>query len=1067
MARSFNKINGVDDLVLLEAVTEEAIVENLRVRFKRDLIYTYIGNVLLSVNPFRLIKGSVGPGVISSYTGRKLYELAPHVYALAEDTYRAMMSTHDNQCVLISGESGAGKTEAAKIFMSFITAVSGSAQDGDHLKEQLLQSNPVLEAFGNAKTVRNDNSSRFGKYMRLSFDFQGVPVGGDIQNYLLEKPRVVKPGQGERNFHIFYFLCTSNIGQELLNGGNPKDFAYLNNGADSTVRGLNDTKEFNIVEESVRQIGLANDTVQSMWELCAAILWLGNATFGGGSRKGAAKHSRTKSTSSLDAGASKDALENAAKLLGIDSAALAKALTHRTVKAGMETMVKPLDSNEAMYTRDAFSKALYSRNFNTLVAEINRNIRGEGNLEIGILDIYGFEIFENNSFEQLCINFCNEKLQQVFIQLTLKSEQDEYAAEGIEWTPVDFFNNKIVCDLIEKRNPAGILAYLDEESIYPNGSDDTLMKKFKKNLSKHKHFDVPNNKVRSSKTDCIFVIKHFAGEVSYNVEGFLEKNRDTLFRDLVEAAGSSSNQYVRDLFPEAAKAASKKRPPTAGSQFKVSMTNLVKALMACSPHYIRCIKPNDEKRSGTYNVKRVEHQVKYLGLLENVKVKRAGFSFRQTYPDFVRRYKMLGGDATWPTSERYDDKRDTTTILQAVGIAPDEFQYGRTKIFLRKPMTLFLLEEQRERKLHDIANIINSCYRAWKARKFFLDLKELSMSLFGGQKRRRGSIHLYFLGDYINCKKEKKIQTVLHKFNEKKILFADVVEKIDTKWRHEQRLLVCTEGALYNFDVKKMKLQRRMPLETVECVSLSTFADNYFVVKLTYPYDKRGDYLMKSLRKAEIVTALKNALDDKGKELKLVFNDTLEWKRKKNKSSKAIFIEDSSIKNNECVEQGNRKTAVLTIKVGVGMCSKAPLQLSSKMYGGSSFKSNSKLRTSNVGTKSATSITKRASGNTSKQQSETKTSFSSYKEKKKTAKKTAPPAIPSRKSAAPPPVPSRKEQVTAMFDYDANDSDELTIKEGDTLTVVTRKEPDAPDGWVKCKFRGKVGLVPENYVQKV
>ena len=292
--RKFNKAFGVDDLVLLEQVTEAAIVDNLQKRYKKDLIYTYIGNVLLSVNPFRLIPGMYSPQIIQKYTGRKLYELAPHVYALAEDTYRTMMATHDNQCVLISGESGAGKTEAAKTLMSFITAVSGSGtgNDGEHLKEQLLKSNPVLEAFGNAKTVRNDNSSRFGKYMKLSFDYTGVPVGGDIQNYLLEKPRVVQPGQGERNFHIFYFLCTSSIGNQLLNGCSPKDFTYLNNGADSTVKGMNDKKEFQIVEQATQDIGLSNDTINSMWELMSAILWLGNATFGGDSSGGGSGGSR-------------------------------------------------------------------------------------------------------------------------------------------------------------------------------------------------------------------------------------------------------------------------------------------------------------------------------------------------------------------------------------------------------------------------------------------------------------------------------------------------------------------------------------------------------------------------------------------------------------------------------------------------------------------------------------------------------------------------------------------------------------------------------------------------------
>jgi myosin-1 len=417
---------------------------------------------------------------------------------------------------------------------------------------------------------------------------------------------------------------------------------------------MNDAKEFQIVEEATRDIGLDEDTVTSMWELMSAILWLGNTTFGGTSSGSSKKnHSRSKSVTAKLDDSSYDALNNAASLLGIDSNVLIHALTNRTVVAGMETMVKPLNSDEAIYTRDALAKALYSKNFSQLVKEINRNINGNGELEIGILDIYGFEIFETNSFEQLCINFCNEKLQQVFIQLTLKSEQDEYKSEGIEWTPVKFFNNKIVCDLVEKKNPAGILAYLDEESIYPNGSDDSLMSKFKKNLTKHKHFEVANDKVRSSTTDRIFVIKHFAGNVNYCVDGFLEKNRDTLFRDLIDSCGSSKKKYVQNLFPESLKSSSKKRPPTAGNQFKKSMSDLVKTLMACTPHYIRCIKPNDMKKSSVYNDERVKHQVKYLGLLENVKVKRAGFAFRTTYIDFVKRYKMLG------QLKNYEEKKKT------------------------------------------------------------------------------------------------------------------------------------------------------------------------------------------------------------------------------------------------------------------------------------------------------------------------------------------------------------------------------------------------------------------------
>ena len=474
------------------------------------------------------------------------------------------------------------------------------------------------------------------------------------------------------------------------------------------------------------------------------------------------------------------------------------------------------------------------------------------------------------------------------------------------------------------------------------------------------------------------------------------------------------------------------------------------------------------------HTERVTHQVKYLGLLENVKVKRAGFSFRQTYSEFVRRYKMLGGTTTWPKSERNDDKSDTTTILQTAGVMVDEFQYGRSKIFLRQPMTLFLLEEQRDRKLHDIANLIHSCYRSWKARKYFLKLKELSMSLFGGQKRRRGSIHLYFVGDYVQATNNVPVQKVLHQFHEKKILFADYVEKIDTKFRHSQRLLVCTEHALYNFDctstgmfskTKTYKLQRRMPLESIQSISLSTFADHYFVVCLEYPGDGRGDYLMQSSRKAEIVTCLKNALDVKKKTLQLTFNNELEWKRKKNKMGKAVFQEDTNIPETECMENGNRKTSTLTIQVGAGMCSRAPIQLDTS-YRASSSKSNT--------TTSRSTLNNSSSRATTSTKSSTKSSFSRGGESKRqnSGKKAVPstktpPSVPSRsKKAAPPPVPSRKEMVKALFDYEGVDSDELSMTTGMRLTVISRKEPDAPEGWVKCSYGGKEGLVPANYVGK-
>jgi myosin-1 len=596
-----------------------------------------------------------GVSKIRKYCGRHKYELQPHVYAVAEEMYRNMLSTHLAQCVLVSGESGAGKTENAKKILSYISAVSSSADDGDRLKEQLLKSNPVLEAFGNATTVRNNNSSRFGKYMEIQFTLAGAPVGGRVTNYLLEKPRVVSPGEGERNFHIFYQLCAGvqhpDAGARLAGlgiEGGTGDFQYLGLSTDTQIKGMSDSDEFLEMKDAMADIGLSPDDVDAMFSLTAAVLHLGNVAFLKPKGGGSGKDVRT----AIAGGPGMAALEKAASLLGIEGAQalLGKALINRTVQAGMDTMVKPLNREEALYTRDAFAKALYSRNFSMLVQHINAQIQAPGDgdhlLKIGILDIYGFEIFETNSFEQLCINYCNEKLQQLFIELTLKAEQDEYKAEGIEWTPVKFFNNKIVCDLIEAKRPAGIIAFLDEESIFPSASDASLLNKLKKNLAKHKHFDFKTQDKKHSGND--FIVKHYAGDVTYSINGFLEKNRDTLFRDLIDAAGASTSSYVRSLFPEAQMSASKKRPPTAATQFKKSMLDLIKTLMKCEPHYIRCIKPNDDKRAGKYDVDRVLHQAQYLGLLENVKVRRAGFAFRQTFEQFVKRYKMLCPQ-TWPS----------------------------------------------------------------------------------------------------------------------------------------------------------------------------------------------------------------------------------------------------------------------------------------------------------------------------------------------------------------------------------------------------------------------------------
>lgn len=574
---------GVGDMVLLEPLNEEAFIDNLKKRFDHSEIYTYIGSVVISVNPYRSLP-IFTPDKVEEYRNRNFYELSPHIYALSDEAYRSLRDQDKDQCILITGESGAGKTEASKLVMSYVAAVCGKGTEVNQVKEQLLQSNPVLEAFGNAKTVRNDNSSRFGKYMDIEFDFKGDPLGGVISNYLLEKSRVVRQPRNERNFHIFYQMLS---------------------------------------------------------------------------------------------GASDDLL------------------------------------NKLKLDRD-FSKYSY---LSLDSAKVN-----------GIDDASNFKTVRENSFEQFIINYCNEKLQQIFIELTLKEEQEEYIREGIEWTHIEYFNNAIICDLIEN-NQNGILAMLDEECLRPGTvTDDTFLEKLNQICATHQHFESRMSKSSRFLNDTslphsCFRIQHYAGKVMYEVEGFVDKNNDLLYRDLSQAMWKANHGLIKDMFPEGNPAKiNLKRPPTAGSQFKASVSTLMKNLQTKNPNYIRCIKPNDKKAAHIFNDALVRHQVSYLGLLENVRVRRAGYAFRQPYDPCLERYKMLCKQ-TWP-HWKGPARVGVEVLLNDLEIPKEEFSFGRSKIFIRNPRTLFKLEELRKERLEDLATLIQKIYRGWKCRTRFLLMKK-------------------------------------------------------------------------------------------------------------------------------------------------------------------------------------------------------------------------------------------------------------------------------------------------------------------------------------------------------
>uniref|UniRef100_A0A8C6WZ32 Unconventional myosin-Ib n=1 Tax=Neogobius melanostomus TaxID=47308 RepID=A0A8C6WZ32_9GOBI len=714
---------GVGDMVLLEPLSEDSFIDNLRKRFDHNEIYTYIGSVVISINPYRSLP-IYTPDKVEEYRNRNFYELSPHIYALADEAYRSLRDQDKDQCILITGESGAGKTEASKLVMSYVAAVCGKGQEVNKVKEQLLQSNPVLEAFGNAKTVRNDNSSRFGKYMDIEFDFKGDPLGGVISNYLLEKSRVVKQPRGERNFHVFYQLLSGASDDTLKKLKLERDFSKYNYlSLDSAaVNGLDDAANFRTVRNAMQIVGFMEDEMQSVLELVAAVLKLGNIEFKPESRCNGTDESRVKD---------KNDLKEMCELLGIEQSVLERAFSYRTVEAKMEKVSTTLNVSQAYYARDALAKNLYSRLFSWLVTRINESIKAQAKTRhkvMGVLDIYGFEIFEDNSFEQFIINYCNEKLQQIFIELTLREEQEEYVREGIEWTNIEYFNNAVICDLIEN-NQNGILAMLDEECLRPGTvTDETFLDKLNTVCAEHQHFESRLSKNSKFLTDhslphnC-FRIQHYAGKVLYRVEGFMDKNNDLLYRDLSQAMYKANHSLIKQLFPEGNPAkVNLKRPPTAGFQFRASVGTLMKT----------CIQSPRQKSLPHFHrlfwsvIKRVP------GLMET-EGERAGYAFRQTYEPCLERYKMLC-KRTWP-HWRGPAREGVEVLMTDLQVPPEEFSYGRSKIFIRNPRTLFFLEERRKQCLEDLATLIQKIYRGWKCRTHFLLLKQSQITVSAWYRR--------------------------------------------------------------------------------------------------------------------------------------------------------------------------------------------------------------------------------------------------------------------------------------------------------------------------------------------
>ncbi|KAG0602597.1 hypothetical protein M758_10G025900 [Ceratodon purpureus] len=688
-------LEGVDDLTKLSYLNEASVLHDLEYRYVRDQIYTRAGPVLIAVNPFKKVP-IYGEENVQAYKNRTPESSHPHVYMTADSAFGAMMKEGINQSIIISGESGAGKTETAKIAMQYLAALGG----GGGVEDEILQTNPILEAFGNAKTSRNDNSSRFGKLIDIHFDETGKICGANIQTYLLEKSRVVQQAQGERSYHVFYQLCAGadESLRDRLKLRSAKEYRYLNQSNCMSIDNVDDAKQFQSLRNAMNVVQICEEDQEEAFELLSAILWLGNITF------------RVVENENHVVVEDNEAVEVAAALLHCKASKLVTALSSRRMRVGGDTIVQKLTLAQATDSRDALAKAIYSNLFDWLVGRVNNSLEVGKRLtgrSISILDIYGFESFKKNSFEQLCINYANERLQQHFNRHLFKLEQEEYTSENIDWTRVEFEDNQECLELIEKR-PLGLISLLDEECMFPRATDFTLANKLKDHLKRNSSF--------KGERDKKFRICHYAGEVIYETDGFLEKNRDLLHADLVELLSSCDCALTRQFSvpnvqgPQRVNGSESQKLSVA-AKFKGQLNKLMQRLEATEPHFIRCIKPNTQQLPNVVDQKLVLQQLKCCGVLEVVRISRAGYPTRYAHNEFANRYGFL-------LPRVLSDHEDVLSICVAVfdhfGIAPEMYQVGITKLFFRAGQ-IGMLEDVRVRTLQGVARA-QAVYKGYKVR---------------------------------------------------------------------------------------------------------------------------------------------------------------------------------------------------------------------------------------------------------------------------------------------------------------------------------------------------------------
>ncbi|XP_042658009.1 myosin-IIIa isoform X2 [Tyto alba] len=773
----------VDDLATLEVLDENTVTEQLQKGYAKDQIYTYVGDILIAVNPFQNID------IYSSqhsklYIGAKRTANPPHIFAVADIGYQSMVTYNSDQCIVISGESGAGKTQSAHLLVQQLT-VLGKANNRT-LQEKILQVNNLVEAFGNAGTIINDNSSRFGKYLEMKFTCGGTVVGAQISEYLLEKSRVVHQAVGEKNFHIFYYIYAGLAEKKKLAHYKLPEYRpprYLQNDHFRIVQDFMNNSfyksQFELIEQCFKVIGFTLEELGSVYSVLAAILNVGNIEFSAV----VSEHMIDKSNISNPV-----ALENCASLLCIQADELQEALTSHCVVTRGETIIRPNTVEKATDVRDAMAKALYGRLFSWIVNRINTLLKpdkhlsgNDGGLNIGILDIFGFENFKKNSFEQLCINIANEQIQFYFNQHVFAWEQNEYLYEGVDARVIEYEDNRPLLDMFLQK-PMGLLSLLDEESQFPQATDRTLVEKFEDNL-KSKYF------WRPKRVDLTFGIYHYAGKVLYNASGFLAKNRDTLPADIVLLLRSSENNLTRQLAthpltktgnlahtkskttisyqiwpPQKSVSHTKNeagdtghhprettnmKTQTVASYFRYSLMDLLSKMVVGQPHFVRCIKPNNDRQANKFDKEKVLVQLRYTGILETAKIRRQGYSHRILFANFIKRYYLI----CYKTNDDPPVSPETcAAILEKARL--DNWVLGKTKVFL-KYYHVEQLNLMRKETV-DMIILIQACVRGWLCSRRYKKIKEQrEQSAIKIQSAYRGFVARK---EYRNAKRNKKVE---------------------------------------------------------------------------------------------------------------------------------------------------------------------------------------------------------------------------------------------------------------------------------------------------------------------